>query len=690
MDEALVALAGRHGVAVEYWDQQGQWRGVAEETVIAVLAALGVRAADPSEVRESLDLAELRDWRRTLPPVYVHRQSRSGRIWVHVPHGTPVVAHVVTEGGSAREAVQLEHVVPARDVDSQAIGEAMFEIPADLPLGYHQFQVRAEGDVAFCPLIVTPDRLPPAPSGWGLMAQLYSARSRRSWGMGDLGDLDLLVRATADAHGVFVLVNPMHAASPVEPVEPSPYLPVTRRFAHPVYLDLDPLVAGADLDPQERTTLAGLAEDARVSCESMLDWSAAWRDKRAALELLWAKGVDQGEAFARFVQEQGVALQDHALWSALADEYGPRWQEWPPSLRDARSGAVTGEFAAREDRVLFHSWLQFLLDGQMARVQRDARAWGMPIGVMHDLAVGVHADGSDTWRLGRLLAPDVSVGAPPDMYNALGQNWAQPPWQPEALADAAFVPYRDMLRAILTHAGGVRVDHILGLYRQWWIPEGMPPAAGTYVSVDHEAMIGILLLEASRAGAIVVGEDLGTVADWIREDMADRGILGTGVLWFERDDSGVRPPAGWRSEALASVTVHDLPPTAGYVAGEHITLRESLGLIPSAQEATTDHAREIADWRTLLVDDGHLAPDATTVDEVVVALHRCLAASPVRLLGVSLADLAGDRRPQNQPGTHREYANWCMPLSGPDGQPVLIDDLSRWPLWLPVTTIVDR
>ncbi|MFN8125544.1 MAG: 4-alpha-glucanotransferase [Candidatus Nanopelagicales bacterium] len=697
MDDALAELARRHGVAVEYWDQQGQWHGVAPETVVAVLAAVGVPAQDDAAVRASLVDSELRDWRRTLPPVYVHRQSRVGDIWVHVPHGAEIVAHIVTEDGDARSARQIDHLVAPRDVDGSLVGEASFEVPRDLPLGYHQFQVRAAGDVAFCPLIVTPDRLPEVPAGWGLMAQLYAARSRHSWGIGDLGDLDGLVRATAEAEGSFVLVNPMHAASPVEPLEPSPYLPVTRRFAHPIYLDLDPLIAATPLSADDRSRVETWAHEARTACATTIDWSAAWRAKRAALELLWETGAGDDGEFAEFVRSQGVALQDHALWCAIADDYGPRWQEWPQELRDVRGAAVTAEFAAREDRVLFHSWLQFLMAEQLRSVQTDARDRGMGIGVMHDLAVGVHADGADTWRLGHLLAADVSVGAPPDVYNAQGQNWAQPPWQPEALADAAFAPYRDMLAAVLRNAGGVRVDHILGLYRQWWIPDGMSPAAGTYVAVDHEAMVGILLLEAHRAGAVVVGEDLGTVADWIRDDMADRGILGTGVLWFERDGSGVRPPEWWRSSALASVTVHDLPPTAGYVAGTHLAVRDELGLVESLADEQAEHDRELAQWRELLVARGFLSPEESgvapgnaEVDRMVTALYRCLAASPAVLVGVNLPDLAGDVRPQNQPGTHREYPNWCQPVSGPDTVPVLLDDPTALPLWRDITAVVRR
>lgn len=693
MDEQLARLAGLHGVAVEYWDQGGTHHAVMQETVVAVLAGLGIQAATPQQVTDALAEGELLDWRRVLPPVYVHRQSRTGRIWVHVPHGSDVVCHLVWEDGSgAQRAVQLDHIVAPREVDGVLVGEAIFEIPPGLDPGYHQFQARtADGEVHVCPLVVVPDRLPTVSPGWGLMVQLYSARSNRSWGIGDLGDLAQLAAATAAADGDFVLVNPMHAASPVTPLEPSPYLPMTRRFAHPIYLDLTDLIRAADLTSDDLNRVAAVHD--RVTTENdagLLDWDSAWTAKREVLELLYANAGPDPQ-FADFVHSQGVALQDFALWCALADEHGPRWREWPQQLQDVRGGAVTAEFARLEDDVLFHSWLQFQLSRQLTAVQQAAVAEGMAIGIIHDLAVGVHADGADTWRLGDLLAADVSVGAPPDMYNQRGQDWAQPPWQPEALAATAFAPYRDMLRSVLSHAGGIRVDHILGLYRQWWIPDGMSPSQGTYVSVDHEAMVGILVLEASRVGAVVIGEDLGTVEDWIRADMAERGILGTGVAWFERIDDHIRPPESWRENALASVTVHDLPPTAGYLAGEHVALRDDLGLLTETRErADAAHATEISQWRHFLTERGFLAPGADDADSLVVALHRCLAAAPARLLGVSLPDVVGDIRPQNQPGTHREYPNWCMPLSDASGRAVDVSFLADTPLWPAVTDIVAR
>ena len=303
----------------------------------------------------------------------------------------------------------------------------------------------------------------------------------------------------------------------------------------------------------------------------------------------------------------------------------------------------------------------------------------MALGIVHDLAVGVHQDGADTWALQDVMARGVSVGAPPDAFNQVGQDWSQPPWRPDRLAEAGYGPYRDMLRTVLRHAGGVRVDHILGLFRLWWVPEGRPAAEGTYVRFDHEALIGILALEAWRAGAVVVGEDLGTVEPWVRHYLAARGVLGTSILWFERDYEAdvALSPERWRPLCLASVTTHDLPPTAGYLAGEHIRIRDDLGLLtrPVEEERQLDEA-DRESWLALLVERGWLVAGAEhDVPAVTLALHRALAATPSRLLGVALTDIVGDVRAMNQPGTSDEYPNWQLPLADGDGAPVLLDDL---------------
>jgi 4-alpha-glucanotransferase len=276
-----------------------------------------------------------------------------------------------------------------------------------------------------------------------------------------------------------------------------------------------------------------------------------------------------------------------------------------------------------------------------------------------------------------IFAQGVTVGAPPDAYNQAGQDWNQPPWRPDRLAELAYRPFRDLVSSVLRHAGGIRVDHVIGLFRLWWIPEGAPPTTGTYLHYDHDALVGILALEAHRAGAVVVGEDLGTVEPWARDYLRERGILGTSVLWFEYTDDGRPLPAErWRAECLASVTTHDLPPTATYLAGGHVMLRHDLGLLtrPLAEEVAADQ-HERAAWLDELVRAGELGAVDADPDEVVAALHRYLGRAPSRLLCLALTDAVGDRRTQNQPGTIDEYPNWRVPLSRADGSPMLLEDV---------------
>jgi 4-alpha-glucanotransferase len=267
------------------------------------------------------------------------------------------------------------------------------------------------------------------------------------------------------------------------------------------------------------------------------------------------------------------------------------------------------------------------------------------------------------------------------MYNQLGQDWSQPPWRPDALAEAAFIPYRDMLRTVLGHAGGLRIDHVLGLFRLWWVPQGFPAYAGTFVRFDYDAMLSILMLEAHRAGALVVGEDLGTVEPWVQQVLAERGILGTSILWFEAEAGAIKDPDVWRRDVLASVTVHDLPPTAGFLRDEHVRIRADLGLLttPEAEERE-NAARERHAWADVLRRHDWLGWDVDLdtddgLDELVVALHRAVAGSPARLVGISLPDVVGDRRAQNQPGTDQEYPNWRVPMTDASGRPVTLEEL---------------
>ena len=291
--------------------------------------------------------------------------------------------------------------------------------------------------------------------------------------------------------------------------------------------------------------------------------------------------------------------------------YGSDWHQWPQDLRHPDGPGIAAFAEEHADEIDFHRWLQWQLDEQLTIAQAHALASGMALGIMHDLAVGVHPNGADAWALQDVLALGVSAGAPPDAFNQQGQDWSQPPWRPDALAEQEYRPFRSLVSAVLRHAGGVRIDHIIGLFRLWWIPRGAKPTDGTYVYYDHEAMVGILALEAHRAGALVVGEDLGTVEPWVRDYLRERGVFGTSILWFEMDHAGDGRPVPaerWREYCLSSVTTHDLPPTAGYLAGEHVRLRDRLGLLTRSfdEELATDRAEQEA-WLTEIRRAGLLA-----------------------------------------------------------------------------------
>ncbi|GAB4070363.1 4-alpha-glucanotransferase [Angustibacter speluncae] len=697
----LDELAARYGVATEYWDWQGAHVLVPESTVVAVLGALGVDASSAEQVERALADADEEPWRRTLPPVVVVRSGETAVVPVHVTDGDPADLEIVLEDGTHRETGQVDKWVPPRTVDGVALGEATFRVPADLPLGWHELVATTPSGRTTCPLVVTPRQmeLPEQvwdQQRWGFMTQLYSVRSRASWGVGDLADLsELAAWSGAELGADFLLVNPLHAAEPVGRMEPSPYLPTTRRFVNPLYIRVEDVRETAYLPSTARALIEWQAEELRAASASGagIDRDAAWTAKREALATVYAapRSPAREAGFRRFCEQEGEGLTGFATWNALAEHLGLPASQWPADVRDPASEEVARLSRRLADRIEFHKWLQWVADEQLAGAQRTALEAGMAFGVVVDLAVGVHPDGADTWALGPALARGVSVGAPPDAFNQQGQDWSQPPWRPDTLAASGYAAYRDMLRTVLRHAGGVRVDHVMGLFRLWWIPEGAPPDQGTYVRFDHEALLGILCLEAHRAGAFVVGEDLGVVEPWVREVLADRGVLGTSILWFEKDEDGEPlEPEQWRELCLATVTTHDLPPTAGYLAGEHVDLRARLGLLTRE----VDEERRIDEAERAQVLDllrrRSLLPDDPTERQVVEALHKLLTWAPSRLLGVQLADAVGDRRPQNQPGTNTEYPNWQMPLADGSGLPVLLEDLLTRPRALSLAEAVSR
>jgi 4-alpha-glucanotransferase len=536
------------------------------------------------------------------------------------------------------------------------------------------------------PPLGPPLRAPfPARRAWGFTVQLYSVRSRASWGHGDLRDLaDLAAWSGRELGADFVLVNPLHAAEPLCPVSASPYLPMTRRHISPLYLRIEDIPEYAGLSAGDRARIDALAAPLRAAntMAALIDRDAVWAAKRSALEIIRAVPLGPGRRaeLDAFRARDREALDDWAVWCAIAEVHGPDWRTWPAALADPRSARVAALARRLADRVDFHAWLQWLVAEQAAAAQAAARQAGMTIGVINDLAVGAHPGGADAWAHQDVIAPGVSVGAPPDEFNQRGQDWTLPPWHPGWLATQGCRPMAELVAATTRHAGGMRVDHVMGLARLWWIPAGMPPGLGTYVRYDHELLGGVLAGEVARAHALAIGEDLGTVEPWLRDYLAARRVLGTSMLWFERRADGTpRRPGGWRRGCLATVGTHDMPPAAAFLTGEQVTLRAGLGLL-TEPEADERAARAEADrWLAMLAREGLLSrrggPAEVTPQEFTVALYAHLARTPAVLIGVSLAEAAGERRPQNMPGTVNEYPNWRIPLSGSDGEPVLLEDL---------------
>jgi 4-alpha-glucanotransferase len=526
----------------------------------------------------------------------------------------------------------------------------------------------------------------PARRSWGFAVQLYSVRSRASWGHGDLHDLaDLAAWSGGDLGADFVLVNPLHAAEPQPPVSPSPYLPMSRRQISPLYLRIEDIPEYHGLSSGTRARVEALAAPLRAASATaaLIDRDAVWAVKREALELIHAVPLTASRRadLDAFLARDRPAVDDWATWCAIAEIHGPDWRTWPAALADPGSAEVTGLRRRLADRIAFHAWVQWLTAEQLAAAQQAARRAGMSIGVITDLAVGANPGGADAWARQDVIVPGMSVGAPPDEFNQLGQNWTLPPWHPGWLAAQAGRPLAELIAAGTRHAGGLRVDHVMGLARLWWIPAGMSPGMGTYVSYDHELIGGVLAAGVARAGALAIGEDLGTVEPWLRKFLAERRILGTSMLWFERRADGTpRRPGGWRRGCLATVGTHDMPPAAAFLTGEQVAIRAELGLLtrPETEERAAAQA-ESDQWLAMLDREGLLPRQAGTgrpsPEEFTVALYGYLTRTPAVLIGVSLADAAGERRPQNMPGTVDEYPNWRIPLTDGDGKPVLLDDL---------------
>jgi 4-alpha-glucanotransferase len=696
LPERLERLRIACGIAPGFTDFRGQTYALSEVSLRALLVALGYDAGDPDGLAAASEALDEAGWMRVLDRIVVLRGSRRVPFTVLAPLLPSIAWRVETEQGDTLRGGFDPATLPVleeRGLRGLWYVRLALDLP-ELPLGYHRLWLeKADGTpLGSTRLVVAPERChePEAIQAgvrlWGPAIQLYTLRSARNWGIGDFTDLKGFVTAAAGLGADVVGLNPLHALFPADPVKCGPYSPSSRRFLNVLYID--PEAVPEFVQSHELRREVGLPEfQARLAAlraSAFVDYEGVASCKLEVLHALYRWFRDRGSRerrfeFDQFRKKHGQELEKYALFHALQDHFKAAgnaggWPGWPEAYQDPGGAAACAFMAAEPEQVEFHCWLQWLAAEQLAAAAGAARAAGMRLGLYFDLAVGPDGGGAETWGESGLFPPGATVGAPPDPLALQGQDWGIPPFHPQALRERDYAPFIGLLRANMPPGGALRIDHVMMLFRLWWVPRGAPSSAGGYVHYRLDEMMALVALESVRQRCLVIGEDLGTVPPEVRDAMSAHGVYSYRVLFFERDASGgFRPPGDYPRESLATLSTHDLPPLPSFWAGTDIDLRERLSLYPDPVQAEQERvSRAEARVRLLAwLEAEGLAPAGLSGDDdslvagwrMVPALQRCLARSRAGLLMVQPEDWLGMDTPVNVPGTHREYPNWARKLN---------------------------
>lgn len=695
MTHPIEELSRLYGISPSYHDWRGQLREVSVESRAAILAALGVNATDERAAESAISQHETIRWTRLLPPVAVVEVDRPIAVPVAVASELPAKSltwTVTLESGNVlkgiAELAQLT-VLERGDADGREHARLALELP-DLPLGYHDLDATLDSGLnAQSRIIVTPAKCyePPLVARgervWGIAVQLYSLRSSRNWGIGDFGDLRELIRLAAPTGCQLIGLNPLHALYPADPSQISPYSPSNRLFLNVLYISV-PDVEEYSTCERVRTRVARADFQEKLvalRATTNVDYVRVASTKFEILKLLYEefrtshldRDTIRAAKFRAFVETQGESLRLHALYDALDAHLrlqGPQywgWPSWPEDYRDPSSPTVVRFARERSDEVEYFLYLQWLAAEQLAAAQREARSRGMSIGLYGDVAVGANPAGSETWSNRHLYVHRVSVGAPPDALALKGQDWGIPPQDPQELRAQQYRPFAELLRNNMQHVAALRLDHVMTLYRLWWVPRGFQSKDGAYVHYPYRDLIAILALESQRNECVVIGEDLGTVADQMTQAMEHYRTYHYKVLLFEQEPNGrFKPPSAYVRTALATVTTHDLPTLRGWWEEHDLRLRDSLDLYPNEEFKNQAHAVREAERRNLmqaLVEARlwHWSPDQPLPEYSAAlsrAVHAFLGLSNANIALIQIEDLIGMTDPVNVPGTHTEHPNW--------------------------------
>jgi 4-alpha-glucanotransferase len=588
---------------------------------------------------------------------------------------------------------------------------------ATMEIGYHALTVVCRHPDKIFPgesdtikkttrLIITPDAcyMPPGLQNgraWGLSVNLYSVRSEKNWGAGDFSDLRRIVEWIAGLKGSFIGINPLHAIPNSQPFGVSPYSPISRLYRNFIYLDIEkiPEVAASDELKKIITSKKYRQERENLNKEALIAYDRIASIKETILrkafdifhEKHYSRSTNRGKAFRYYLSEEGNALIHFATYMAVYDYFSGKgaqgkgrrrgdrqlccysWQEWPEQFRDPSSQAVEAFRKEHKIEILFYQYIQWLIDGQLSEIAEDAGEKGMEIGLYHDLAVGSAGSGSDAWSYQDVIAGGTNVGAPPDDFSPDGQTWGFPPMLPEQLRETGYELFIQTMRRNMKSGGAVRIDHALGLFRLFWVPEGLTPKDGAYVSYPAEDFLRIIALESIRNHTVVIAEDLGTIGDNMRESLQRFQMLSYRLFYFERNypDPSFLPPDKYPVMALCAVTTHDLPTLTGYWSGRDIELRKQAGKYRDEAEWQEQiYARERDKELILraLKSHGILPPEHPSdpvmvpqmTPELCLAVYPYLARTPCKLLLVSLDDVIGTMDQQNMPGTVDAHPNWMQ------------------------------
>ena len=695
MSDLLERLARHYGIEPGYHDVWGNWHAASEETLRTLLAAMGIDASDEERTGAALTTAERQQWTRVVPPITVLRRAQLAQgVRIQLEEASlarPLAWRLVQESGEIEERaftpvklVQLEQ----HGQDGLRIHAFLLPLPAELPDGYHRLAI-LEGDTLLGEgvLAVVPEKcfLPAliADGGrvWGITVQLYALRSARNAGIGNFTDL----RKCADNWGArgagIVGVNPLHALSLRDPGAASPYSPSSRLFLNPLYIDIESVPDFLELAEDDPDLIARWrTRTAQLRAAPEVDYAGVAAAKREMFDALYGNfrkrhlsaATPRGRAFAQFREARGGPLRRHALHEALAEFHGGTWRQWPEEHRDPGSEAVRRFVTEQAERVALHEYLQWQADQQLAAAQARCGELGMAVGLYADLAISIGPDGSEAWANQRLYALGVAVGAPPDEFNRAGQDWGLPPLVPQRLRDAAYAPFIATLRANMARAGALRIDHVMGLMRLYWVPAGMTADRGAYVGYPVDDLLGIVALESHRQRCLVIGEDLGTVPPELVTKLADADVLSYRVLLFERQDGRFKSPHEYPRRALVAWSTHDLPTFAGWWSEKDVATREQLGIFKpeDVQRERSDREGGRAALVAAFASENLLDPATSPArgdppEAVFDAMHEFLARTPSAVMVVQMEDVLGEADQANLPGTVDQHPNWRRKLPLP-------------------------